>query len=220
MIGSDVELTFDLEHLRAGFAQPGVADELERAYVHSPYDVLARVLLRDRAEVLHYTQIETREVGGRMQAQPASTNQGACAAPGCVRAAAAINTDDNALIEFAAPRDLIGFERYKGYLQTIYADTWPYGSLAGRVRGFTPPPAAAEEHAELALALLAHGRAREASRLLAEAGSVTEATRFAQAMSPRSGRSRSSRSPRCGRRARIRKSASARIAACSTGTRK
>ena len=48
LIASDSELRFDLARLRAGFALPGVADELERAYVHSPYDVLARVLLADR----------------------------------------------------------------------------------------------------------------------------------------------------------------------------
>jgi predicted membrane-bound spermidine synthase len=181
LVASDAELPFDLARLRAAVQLPGVADELERAYVHSPYDVLARVLLGDRDEVMRYTQIETSEHDGRKQSVPASTNAGPCAAPACVRSAVPINTDDNAAIEFAAPRDLIGFERYKGYLQTIYADTWPYGSLFGRVDGFTPARTA-EEHAELAVALLAHGRKREAARLLGEAGGVRPETSFARAM--------------------------------------
>ena len=47
-----------------------------------------------------------------------------------------LNTDDNARIEFAAPHDLIGFERYEGYLGTIYSPDWPYGQLTDHVRGF------------------------------------------------------------------------------------
>ncbi len=185
LVGSDSPLPLDLAHLRAGFAAPGVAAELERAYVHSPFDVLARVLLSSRAEVMRYTQIEERRGPNGFDAVPASTNAGPCAAPQCRRTPSPINTDDNARIEFAAPRDLIGFERYKGYLQTIYADTWPYGSLSGLLTGLrTAPAQRADDHAELALALLAHGRRREASRML-EAGTAlatTDRLRFARAM--------------------------------------
>jgi predicted membrane-bound spermidine synthase/tetratricopeptide (TPR) repeat protein len=195
LVGSDEPLAIDLAHLRAGFAAPGVAAELERAYVHSPFDVLARVLLSSRDEVMRYTQVEAYGTGGAMKAAPSSTNEGACAPPNCWRTPSPLNTDDNALIEFAAPRDLIGFERYKGYLQTIYAESWPYGSLKGRLSGLSADPAArAEEHAELTLALLAHGRRREAARVLDSLGDIappsagavaladTPPVRFARAM--------------------------------------
>jgi len=172
LVGSDAPLPLDLEHLRRGFAEPGVAAELERAYVHSPSDLLARVLLADRSEVMRYTQIEQRLENGRWRALPASTNDGPCAPPSCRRDPAPLNTDDNALIEFAAPRDLIGFERYKGYLQTIYADSWPYGRLVERVQGLGTGETASERHAELAMALLAHGRKREAAAALARAADL------------------------------------------------
>src|SRR5262249_14421830 len=92
-----------------------------------------------------------------------STNTEPCPADSCRRYPAPINTDDNARIELAAPRDLIGFERYKGYLQTIYSPGWPYGRLDGRLRGFGSGAQASERYGERAMALLAHGRKREAA---------------------------------------------------------
>src|SRR5262249_8893140 len=91
MLGSASPLPLDLERVSLGFALPRVAAELERAYIHSPEDVLARVLVSSKEEVAQFSQ------------------------------RAPLNTDDNARIELAAPRDLIGFERYKGYLETMYA---------------------------------------------------------------------------------------------------
>jgi spermidine synthase/tetratricopeptide (TPR) repeat protein len=185
LVGSDSPLALDLEHLRRGFAEPGVAAELERAYVHSPSDLFARVLLADRGEVMRYTQIEERLERGRWRAVPASTNDGPCTPPSCRRVPAPLNTDDNARIEFAAPRDLIGFERYKGYLQTIYADSWPYGRLVERLQGVGTGEAASERYAELALALLAHGRKREAAAALARAATLpaTAALELARSVS-------------------------------------
>ncbi len=168
LVGSDAPLSLDYEHLAAGFRQARVAAELERAYVHSPYDLLARLLLTDRAEVMRYTELEQRLSNGRWQPRPSATNVAPCPSATCRRYPAPINTDDNALIEFAAPRDLIGFERYKGYLQTIYAGDWPYGRLAGRVRGLEGKDGSAR-YAELGMALLAHGRKREAADAIARA---------------------------------------------------
>lgn len=170
LVGSDSPLPLDIEHLFRGFGAPLVAAELERAYVHSPYDLLARVLLEDRDEVMRYTQIEERRGdGGAWQALPAAPNHEPCAAPDCRRTKVPLNTDDNALIEFSAPRDLIGFERYKGYLQTLYAHDWPYGRIASGVQGMGSGTQASERYAELALSLLAHGRKREASVALERA---------------------------------------------------
>ncbi len=84
-------------------------------------------------------------------------------------AGAELNTDDNARIEFNAPRDLLGYARYDSYLVRIYGPHWPYGRLSEIVRGYQPRPEgsiAAEEIASrrgrLARSLLRHGKAREA----------------------------------------------------------
>ena len=75
-----------------------------------------------------------------------------------------INTDDNARIEFAAPRDLLGYAKFDPYLAKVYGPLWPYGHLSEMVTGYdagTP----AERSARcglLARSLLAHGKAREA----------------------------------------------------------
>ena len=147
LVGSDAPLPLDLARIERGFAEPRVGAELERAYIHAPEAVLARVLLATRDEVLAFT------------------------------AGAPINTDDNARIELAAPRDLIGFERYKGYLETMYASSWPYGRLSGRLTGFGSGAEASARYARLALSLLAHGRKRELPELLRmarEAGATPE----------------------------------------------
>jgi spermidine synthase len=76
-------------------------------------------------------------------------------------AGAAVNTDDNALIEFAAPRDLLGYAKFDPYLAKIYGPMWPYGRLSELVAGYDGPDRALAT-ARLARSLLAHGKAREA----------------------------------------------------------
>src|SRR5690606_24870825 len=48
MLGSDRPIELDLERLERAFALPGVAEELARAQVYSPYDFIARSLLATR----------------------------------------------------------------------------------------------------------------------------------------------------------------------------
>jgi spermidine synthase len=76
-------------------------------------------------------------------------------------AGAPINTDDNARIEFAAPRDLLGYARFDPYLAKVYGPLWPYGRLQEVVRGYDGPDRATAM-ARLSRSLLAHGRSREA----------------------------------------------------------
>ena len=137
LLGSDSPLALDVAHLQRGMHDPRVAAELRRARVPNAYAVLGRVLLADRQELMSYAKD------------------------------APLNTDDNALIELAAPRDLIGFERYKGYLDSIYGGSWPYGHIASRIRGIGEGPTADAHLAGVALALLEHGRKREAAAVLA-----------------------------------------------------
>ena len=76
-------------------------------------------------------------------------------------AGAAMNTDDNALIELGAPRDLLGYAKFDPYLAKVYGPQWPYGRLDGVVRGHDGPGAPATL-GRLARSLLAHGKTREA----------------------------------------------------------
>jgi len=76
-------------------------------------------------------------------------------------AGAQLNTDDNALIEFAAPRDLLRYQAYDPYLAKVYGPMWPYGHLTGLVEGYDGETRATDM-AHLARSLLAHGKAREA----------------------------------------------------------
>jgi spermidine synthase len=91
-------------------------------------------------------------------------------------AGARINTDDNALIEFAAPRDLLGYAKFDPYLAKIYGPMWPYGRLSELVAGYDGPDRAVSM-ARLARSLLAHGKAREShlwQRRAEAAGSAPE----------------------------------------------
>lgn len=165
VLGSDSPLNMDLERFQRVWAlgdavegRMSVPDQLARAYLRTPYDVFARVLLSDRDEVMSYTQIEERLREDTWIEDLASTNIGDCDAADCRRSSVAVNTDDNAHIEFAAPRDLIGFERYESYLSTVYSPEWPYGRLEQILSGFGEGDALSRNYAELALALIAHGR--------------------------------------------------------------
>ncbi|MCB9556127.1 MAG: fused MFS/spermidine synthase [Deltaproteobacteria bacterium] len=74
---------------------------------------------------------------------------------------AQINTDDNALVEFAAPRDLYNHRRYDYFQSRLYAASWPYGRLKDLIKGYD----SGEDYAGLVYALFSHGKAREAYRL-------------------------------------------------------
>jgi hypothetical protein len=87
------------------------------------------------------------------------------------------NTDDNARIEFTAPRDLLGFAKFDPYLAKVYGPLWPYGRLSEIVDGYAEPGRSAK-CGRLARSLLAHGKAREAelwARRAEAAGSSPEA---------------------------------------------
>ena len=71
------------------------------------------------------------------------------------------NTDDNARIEFSAPRDLLGYAKFDPYRANVYGPMWPYGRLSELVRGYDGPDKSAR-CGRLARSLLAHGKAREA----------------------------------------------------------
>jgi spermidine synthase len=71
-------------------------------------------------------------------------------------AGADVNTDDNVLLEFSAPRDLLAAGRGGRFADAVYGEMWPYGHLEGLI------DTDADGAASLARALLAHGKRREA----------------------------------------------------------
>lgn len=163
LVGSDAPLPLDLDHVARGLADARVGAELERAYIHSAYDVWSRILFASREQVLQFAQLERRREGGRFVDKLRATGAEPCPAATCQRTPAPLNTDDNMLIELRAPADLIGFSRYEGYLSLFYGLDWPYGGLADRLAGVDTPA----DRARLALSLLAHGRKRHAEPFVA-----------------------------------------------------
>jgi spermidine synthase len=91
------------------------------------------------------------------------------------------NTDDNARIEFTAPRDMLGYAKFDPYLAKVYGPLWPYGRLSEIVAGYEPPDRGAK-CGRLARSLLAHGKAREAELWArrAEAEATTPEARHAR----------------------------------------
>ncbi len=188
VLGSDAPLTFDLERMQRVWELqqvPGrlsVPEQLERAYLHTPYDVFARVLLASRDEVETYTQIEERRHGERWEPDFASTNTRTCEPSDCRRYPAPINTDDNARIEFGAPRDLIGYERFEGYLSTVYSAEWPFGRVEDLIENFGEGDIRARNLAELAMSLIGHGRYELAADFIEESQHAGRARETAVAL--------------------------------------
>ncbi len=175
LLGSDSPLPLDIQRIARGYELPGISRELERAYIHTPYDAFARTLLSTKEEVLSYTRIERRRRGGEWIEYPDSNNDPDTGCTNdCERIPAVLNTDDNAHIEFAAPRDLIGFQRYEGYLTNIYAQDWPYGRIMTAVEGFGEGTDASRAYAELSMSLIAHGRKPEAAAFVERSRSEGE----------------------------------------------
>jgi spermidine synthase len=85
-------------------------------------------------------------------------------------AGAEINTDDNARLEHTAPRDLLASVRGNQFARAVRGPAWPYGRLEPVVSGLGSGPARAVAELDLARALLAYGRRREAAWWLERAG--------------------------------------------------
>jgi len=151
LLGSFEPLEFDLARISAEMEDPRVRAELERAYVLSPADLFARILLADKDEVLTYAS------GPDPSAWPDMP----------------VNTDDNALIEFSAPHDLISFRRFAGYLATIYTDSWEFGRLGKVLTGLGEGEERARNMAGIAVSLLMNGRKREAATFLEGADAIS-----------------------------------------------
>ena len=85
-----------------------------------------------------------------------------------------LNTDDDAIIEFGAPRDLLGSTRTADpYLARVYASEWPYGRFDRHLVGLGEGDERWKTELRLARSLLAHGKRAAADRFLAAAQAAT-----------------------------------------------
>jgi spermidine synthase len=81
-----------------------------------------------------------------------------------------VNTDDNALLEHTAPRDLLNATSGRaGMSAAVYGQSWPYGRLDPWIQSWGPLSTRPAREVALARALLEHGRRREAGRWLQSA---------------------------------------------------
>jgi spermidine synthase len=140
LIGSFEPLVVDLDRIEALWRDPGVERAMRTAGLGQPQDLIGRIIFASQSEVLEWT--------------------------GDVP----VNTDDNALIEFAAPRDLIGFEKHERSAGEIYSEDWAYGNMDGLLSGYGTADEASSNYAELALALASSGRYRLAGHMLEKSG--------------------------------------------------
>ncbi len=152
MLGSFQPIDLNLARIKKGMSDPKVRTELERAYIYSATDVLGRILLVNRDEILRYTNGPTGEAKKDLP----------------------INTDDNAIIEFSAPKDLISFARFAGYLATIYTNKWPFARLGRVITGLGEGVEEARDLADQAVSLLTNGRKEEAERFLQRARKIAQ----------------------------------------------
>jgi hypothetical protein len=130
------------------------------------------MLFANREEIQRFATIEEHLERGEWRVQLTANGAGPCEPATCRRRPAPVNTDDNALIEFAAPRDLIGFDAFAGYTETLYDDTWPYGRVEQHITGVGDGVARVRTLANLGVSLMAAGRPSRAGELIDAAASV------------------------------------------------
>lgn len=172
MLGSFNPIALNPAEIDRRLGDPTIRAAVEPAHANGSTDLLARMLFASRDEVNRFAVIEERLERGEWRSNLRATGLGECSAPTCRRRDAPINTDDNALIEFAAPRDLIGFDAFSGYVETMYSDDWRYGRVEQQVAIPTDPTERMRLMARLGVSLLAAGRPSRAGEVLDAAASI------------------------------------------------
>ena len=140
MLGSNEPIRFDLKRAGEVMEDPAVRKLMADAGVDDPLDLFSGILFGSRSEVLKFC------------------------------AFAPVNTDDNAFIEFEAPKNLIAYEAYRSFLPTFYDPNWKYGELDALLGSFGDTAVErSENYASLALALAEGRRKRLAGEYVVKA---------------------------------------------------
>jgi len=136
LVGSRRPMHLDVGRLEREFERTEVRMEMRRVLIQYPMDIPALLLFASREEVLDYT--------GK----------------------APINTDDNLLVEFRAPNDLIGHLRFGNYISdVVYGPRWPYGRVTpGLLQGSLEGRQKGDVYLQLAFSMLREQRRDEARR--------------------------------------------------------
>jgi spermidine synthase len=173
VVGSFAPIQINLGRMQDVFASSEqIRNALAPAKVERPEDIVSRIMFGSRAEVLQYAQNEERLEEGRWVPKLFATNADECPAQSCRRTPSVLNTDDNAWIEFSAPHDLVGFDAFAGYVETLYDQNWPYGHIAADIQFAQDPTEQAKSLANLAVSFLANGRPGRVNDLLSRATTV------------------------------------------------
>lgn len=172
MLGSFRPIPLDPAQIDRRLEDPRIRAAIAPSHTNGAADLLSRMLFASRAEVQSFAQIEERLERGSWRPNLRSTGLEECPAASCRRRPAVINTDDNAHIEFAAPQDLIGFDAFQGYVETMYDDSWRYGLIEAQVTLPTDLRARVRWMSNLGVSLLAAGRPRRAGEVLDNAARV------------------------------------------------
>ncbi len=173
MLGSYSPIRLDVGRVDAILeGNERIRNALAPGHIRSASDLFARLLFADRDEVRRFAVVEERNDGSGWREDLRANGSGPCDPRVCRRRPSRINTDDNALIEFAAPRDLIGFDAFAGYTETMYQDDWPYGRAERQLTGLGEGEVRVRTLARLGQALLAAGRPSRAGDVLDQAAAV------------------------------------------------
>lgn len=172
LLGSFNPIALDPATLDQRLSDPSIRRAIEPSHAANATDLLARMLFSSRAEVRQFTHLDERMERGEWRPDLRANGLGECRPPACRRRPAPINTDDNALIEFAAPRDLIGFDAFQGYVETMYSDGWRYGRVEDAVSMPSDPTERVRLLSNLGVSLLAAGRPSRAGDLLDRAAAI------------------------------------------------
>lgn len=140
MLGSKDPFSFDLQKASRIMGDKKVKQLMLDAGIDDPLGIFSGILFGSRGEITRFCHF------------------------------APINTDDNAFIEFRAPKDLIAYQAYRDYLPTFYDPEWNYGSLDAMLGDFGADAVEkSENYANLALALAEGRRKRLAGKYIVKA---------------------------------------------------
>ena len=174
LLGSYRPIALDPNAIDRHLQLPRVAEAIAPSHAERATDLLARMLFANRDEVNAFTVLEERLERGEWVPVQRATGGGECSPAICRRRPAPINTDDNAHIEFAAPRDLIGFDAFSGYVETMYGEDWRYGLAEQHLALPDAPAQRVRVFANLGVSLLAAGRPRRAGEVLEMAAALRD----------------------------------------------
>jgi predicted membrane-bound spermidine synthase len=173
VLGSFSPIELNLARVDASLrSNPRALEAIRPSHAQTAADLFARMLFASNDEVRRFAQLEEHLENGAWRPRIMANGSGPCDPANCRRRPAPLNTDDNALIEFAAPRDLIGFDAFAGYTETLYGDEWPYGRVEQQLTGIGDGADRVNALSRLGVSLLSAGRPSRAGDVIDQAAAM------------------------------------------------